>query len=76
MALVSNLAGKHLARFDQYEPDRRTVGWLDVLPPGPPAPLDGPAADAARAELARLVRVQRRTTNKLWTDGDLPKRHG
>lgn len=76
VALVTNVVGKHLARFDQYLPARQTVGWLDVLPPAPPPPLDGPAADAARAELARHVQVTRRQTNKLWTDGDLPKRHG
>ncbi|MCC6177325.1 MAG: hypothetical protein IT305_18655 [Chloroflexi bacterium] len=76
VALVGNFRGKFLARFDRYEPRRETVGWLDVLPPGPPPSLDGPEAEAVRADLARMVRVVRRTTTKLWTDGDLPKRHG
>lgn len=76
VALVSNFAGKFLARWDQYEPTRQTVGWLDVLPPGPPPALDGPLAMAIRAELARHVRVVRRRTNKLWTDGPEQQPHG
>jgi hypothetical protein len=75
VALVSNFAGKILARFDRYEPARQTIGWLDVLPPGPPPSLDGPAAQAARADLSRHVQVTRRSTNKLWTDGPNPRPH-
>jgi hypothetical protein len=76
VSLVGNHAGKYLARVDRYEPRRETLGWLDVLPPGPPPDPRGPAADRARAELERCVTVIRRGTNKLWTDGDLPRRHG
>lgn len=73
VSVVGNQAGKFLARFDRYEPRRETVGWLDVVPPGPPPDLDGPAADSARADLSRCVTLIRRSTNKLWTDADLPR---
>ena len=76
ISLVGNHAGKFLARLDRYEPRRQTIGWLDFLPPGPPPAAQGPAAERARAELARCVRVVRRHTNKLWSDGELPRRHG
>jgi hypothetical protein len=73
VALVGNQSGKFLARFDQYEPKRTTIGWLDVVPPGAGPDLGGPLAAQARAELAQCVRVVRRSTNKLWTDTDLPR---
>lgn len=76
VSLVGNQAGKFLARLDRYEPGRLTIGWLDFMPPGPPLDPTGPKAERARADLARHVQVVRRATNKLWTDGDLPKRHG
>jgi hypothetical protein len=73
VALVGNHAGKFLARFDRHEPKRETVGWLDFIPPGPPPAEDGPLAERARAELASRVTIVRRRTNKLWTDGPLPR---
>lgn len=75
VALVGNQAGKFLARFDRYEPRRETIGWLDVVRPGPPPPEDGPLAQAVRADLARCVTVVRRGTNKLWTHEGLPRPH-
>jgi hypothetical protein len=76
VSLEGNHGGKLLARLDRFEPRRETIGWLDVAPPGPPPPERGPAAALARAELDRRVSIVRRRTNKLWTDGELPKRHG
>ena len=76
VSVVGNFAGKFLARFDRYEPKRETIGWLDLLPPGPPPAEAGPTAERVRAELAERVTVVQRRTNKLWTDSDLPKRHG
>lgn len=76
VSLVGNYAGKYLARLDRYEPKRDTIGWLDVVPPGPPPDPRGPTADRARAELEQRVTFVRRRTNKLWTDADLPRRHG
>jgi hypothetical protein len=76
VSLVGNQRGKVLARQDRYSPRRATIGWLDVVPGPPPAPTDVmPDAGPAMAELAAHVRTVRRTTNKLWTDGDLPVRH-
>ena len=76
VSVVGNKAGKWLARFDRYEPTRETIGWLDLVANVELPATDSPLANEVRAELAQRVRVQRRTTNKLWTDGDLPKRHG
>jgi hypothetical protein len=76
VSLVGNQRGKFLARLDFYEPARQTLGWLDFTPPCEPPALEGPLADEARAALAERVEVVHRTTNKLWTDTDLPKRHG
>jgi hypothetical protein len=74
VSLIGNHAGKFLARLDRFEPMRQTVGWVDFVPPGDPPPLDGPAAERARADLARHVAVVPRRTNKPWTDGDeLPR---
>ena len=74
ISLVGNHAGKFLARLDRFEPARETVGWVDFLPPGDPPPLDSPAAERARADLARHVAMVPRRTNKPWTDGDeLPR---
>ncbi len=75
VALVGNHRQKFLARFDRYEPRRETEGWLDVMPPAPPLPREGAAAEQARAELAARVTVVTRRTNKIWTDGDLPRPH-
>ena len=75
VAVVGNYAGKFLARMDRFEPMRKTEGWLDVIPPGPPPPLDGPAAAAAKADLQRCVQVLTRRTNKPWTDASMPHRH-
>jgi hypothetical protein len=76
LSLVGNMRGKVLARLDRYTPRRETIGWLDVVPAPPPPTDPMPDADQARAELAAHVRTVRRATNKLWTDGDLPRRHG
>lgn len=76
VSLVGNQAGRFLARLDRFEPRRETVGWLDFVPPGPPPSEHGPLAERIRAELARRVTVVPRRTNKLWTDGELPRRHG
>jgi hypothetical protein len=75
VSIVGNQRGKFLARFDRYEPTRQTLGWLDFTPPCAPPALDSPAAEQARAALAERVEVVRRTTNKLWTDAELPRRH-
>ncbi len=76
VSLVGNRQGTFLARFDRYEPKRETIGWLDFVPPGPPPELSSPLAERMRAELAERVRHVHRASNKLWTDGELPKRHG
>ena len=76
ISVVGNQRGKFLARLDRYEPRRETIGWLDFLAPGPPPPDQGPAAEQACAELAQRVQLVPRHTNKLWTDGELPRRHG
>lgn len=71
VSLVGNQRGKVLARLDRYRPTRETIGWLDVKPV-PASPHD----DAqARMELTAHVQAVRRSTNKLWTDGELPLRH-
>ncbi len=76
VSVVGNKAGKFLARLDRFEPRRETIGWLDFYPPGPPPSESGPAADKARAELRQRIHVIRRSTNKPWTDCDLPRRKG
>ena len=74
ISLIGNHAGKFLARLDRFEPQRQTVGWVDFAPPGDLPSLYGPAAEQARADLARHVAVVPRRTNKPWTDGDeLPR---
>jgi hypothetical protein len=70
ISLIGNHAGKFLARLDRFEPHRQTIGWVDFVPPGEPPPLHGRAAESAREELARRVRIVPRRTNKPWTDGD------
>ncbi len=76
ISVVGNKAGKFLARLDRFEPSRQTIGWLDFYPTGPPPSESGPAADEARAELRQRIHVIHRSTNKPWTDCDLPRRKG
>lgn len=75
VSVVGNHAGKFLARLDRFEPRREPVVWLDFVPPAPPPALHGPAAQRVRSDLSRLVHLVPRHTNKLWTNGDLPRPH-
>lgn len=75
VSVVGNHAGKWLGRQDWYGPTQSTIGWLDIRRPTEHPLTGGPLADQVRAELAAKVRFRQRTTNKLWTDGELPRGH-